>query len=113
MNLDKTAPVLVTGATGYIAGQLIKRLLEAGFNIHATVRDINNIEALKYLNALAEKSPGTIQYFSANLLDVGSYNKAMQGCQLVFHTASPFRLNVDNPQIELVDPAILGTQNVL
>lgn len=31
----------------------------------------------------------------------------------VFHTASPFRINVNDPQKDLVDPALNGTKNVL
>ena len=37
----------------------------------------------------------------------------MAGCSIVFHTASPFRIGVTDPQKELVDPAVLGTRNVL
>ena len=37
----------------------------------------------------------------------------MKGCELVFHTASPFTLSVDNPKLDLVDPAKKGTRNVL
>jgi nucleoside-diphosphate-sugar epimerase len=37
--IAKSKPVLVTGAAGYIAGVLIKELLDEGPTIHATVRD--------------------------------------------------------------------------
>src|ERR1700752_1817042 len=37
--IDRKAPVLVTGASGYIAGWIIKYLLEEGRTVHATVRD--------------------------------------------------------------------------
>ena len=37
----------------------------------------------------------------------------MAGCQIVFHTASPFKIDVVNPQKELIDPAQVGTRNVL
>lgn len=47
------------------------------------------------------------------LLDEGSYAEAMTGCQIVFHTASPSKVEVADPQKELVDPAQLGTRNVL
>ena len=107
------APVLVTGATGYVASWLVKRLLEAGFTVHAAVRDPSNPDKLKYLNALAESLPGNIQYFKADLLEVGSYAEAMQGCAVVFHTASPFTLNPDDPQKDLIEPAQSGTRNVL
>lgn len=110
---DTSAPVLVTGATGYVAGWLVKRLLEAGFTVHAAVRDPANAEKLKYLNQLDQQSPGQLKYFKADLLVPGSYAEAMQGCTVVFHTASPFTVAVDNPQKDLIEPAQLGTRNVL
>lgn len=39
---DTSAPVLVTGATGFVVGWLVKRLLEEGFTVHAAVRDPGN-----------------------------------------------------------------------
>ena len=112
-NIDKTKPVLVTGATGYVAGWLVKRLLEDGLTVHAAVRDPEKKEKVHHLNSIAENSPGTIKYFKSDLLDEGSYSKAMEGCELVFHTASPFTSEFDDPQKELVDPAVEGTENVL
>lgn len=111
--IDKSAPVMVTGATGYVAGQLVKKLLEDGLTVHAPVRDPNNPEKLKYLNQIAETTSGTIKYFQADLLDEGSYKEATKGCELVFHTASPFKIDVKDPQKELIDPAQIGTRNVL
>lgn len=113
LSIDTTSPVLVTGATGYVAGQLIKGLLEAGVTVHAAVRDPSNTKKLKYLNEVATNSPGEIKYFSSDLLREGSYAEAMEGCSVVFHTASPFTIDVKDPQKELVDPAKLGTRNVL
>lgn len=111
--IDKTKPVLVTGATGYVAGWLVKKLLDEGITVHAAVRDPENKKKLQYLDDLAKNSKGTIQYFKSDLLEVGSYEKAMKGCELVFHTASPFTSKINDPQKELVDPAKLGTRNVL
>lgn len=113
MNIDKTKPVLVTGATGYVAGWLVKRLLEEGFTVHAAVRNPDNKDKIQHLDKLAENSPGTIKYFKADLLEEGSYAEAMEGCELVYHTASPFTVAVDDPQKELIDPAVKGTSNVL
>ena len=111
--IDTNKPVLVTGATGYVAGWLIKYLLDEALTIHAAVRNPENKQKLKYLNELAAKSPGTIKYFKADLLKMGSYDEAMQDCELVFHTASPFINKVKDPQKDLVDPALIGTRNVL
>ncbi len=111
--IDRKAPVLVTGATGYVAGWLVKRLLDEGHTVHAAVRDPGNEGKLRHLNALASEAPGSIRYFAADLLAPGSYAEAMAGCELVFHTASPFIAGVDDPVKELVEPARQGTRNVL
>ncbi len=113
IQISKLKPVLVTGATGYVAGVLVKRLLSEGITIHATVRDLHNTDKLKYLKAQEQKFPGEIKFFEADLLKPGSFEDAMQGCELVYHTASPFILEVKDPQKDLVDPALLGTRNVL
>lgn len=111
--IDKTKPVLVTGATGYVAGWLVKKLLEDGITVHAAVRNPENKEKLAHLDAIAEKASGSIKYFTSNLLEPASYVEAMKECELVFHTASPFTSNIKDPQKHLIDPAVLGTQNVL
>ena len=111
--IDRAAPIMVTGATGYVAGVLVKKLLEDGLTVHAPVRNPDNPKKLQYLNEIAATTPGTIKYFKADLLDEGSYAEAIAGCELVYHTASPFKMNINDPQKDLVDPAQLGTRNVL
>ncbi len=113
VQIDKTKPVLVTGATGYVAGWLVKKLLDEGLTVHAAVRNPDNKEKVAHLDKLAEHSSGSIKYFKSDLLQPGSYAEAMADCELVFHTASPFITHVEDPQKELVDPAQLGTRNVL
>ncbi len=111
--IDKSKPVLVTGATGYVAGWLVKKLLDEGLTVHAAVRDPKNKSKLAHLDELAANSTGNIKYFKADLLQNGSYAEAMEGCELVYHTASPYTISVKDPQKELVDPALKGTHNVL
>ena len=114
MNIDRSKPVLVTGGSGYIASWLVRYLLDDGINVHATVRDKSDDAKVGHLRRMAESAPGKLTLFEANLLDDGAFDLAMSGCQLVFHTASPFVFSgVKDPQKELVDPAVLGTRNVL
>lgn len=112
-NINKSKPVMVTGATGYVAGWLVKKLLEEGCTVHAAVRNPDKKSKLEHLNELALSNPGSIKYFKSDLLEPGSYEEAMDGCELVFHTASPFTTDVKDPQKDLIDPAVKGTQNVL
>ncbi|MEM9573882.1 MAG: NAD-dependent epimerase/dehydratase family protein [Pseudomonadota bacterium] len=112
-NYDAKAPVMVTGATGYVAGWLIKRLLDEGKTVHAAVRDPSKVAKTSHLSAMASSSRGDIKFFKADLLEEGSYTEAMKGCDVVFHTASPFTSKITDPQRDLVDPAVKGTRNVL
>lgn len=112
--IDQTRPVLVTGANGYVASWLVKYLLEAGFTVHATVRDPNNRQKVGHLLQLGEEHPGRLTLFNADLLHDGDFDAAMQGCELVFHTASPFIIRgLTDPQKQLIEPALQGTRNVL
>ena len=113
VDVSTDSPVLVTGATGYVAGWLVKKLLEAGVTVHAAVRNPDAADKRAHLDEVAANAPGEIRYFKADLMDEGSYAEAMKGCSIVFHTASPFTIEVDDPQKELIDPALLGTRNVL
>ncbi|XP_054799923.1 cinnamoyl-CoA reductase CAD2-like [Prosopis cineraria] len=55
-----------------------------------------------------------LHLIKADLLDEGSFDPVIKGCEGVFHTASPFIINdVKDPQAELIDPAVKGTLNVL
>jgi nucleoside-diphosphate-sugar epimerase len=111
--IDRSKPVMVTGANGYVASWLVKKLLDEGITVHAAVRDPNNDKKIGHLKAAAERANGTIKFFKSDLLTPGSYKESMEGCELVYHTASPFTLEVKDPQKELIEPALLGTENVL
>ncbi len=41
---DKTKPILVTGASGYLASWIVKQLLDKGFTVHGTVRNKAKID---------------------------------------------------------------------
>lgn len=114
MTIDKTQPVLVTGGNGYVASWLVKYLLEDGVNVHATVRDPTNHSKVGHLEKIAAEAPGTLTLFAADLFDQSAFKEPMLGCEVVFHTASPFVMSgIDDPQAELIDPALKGTENVL
>jgi len=112
--IDPAKPVLVTGASGYVASWIIRYLLEDGYTVRGTVRNPDKPNGLEHLHRLQEAHPGRLTLHKADLLDEGSYAEAMAGCELVIHTASPFLLGrVRDPEAQLVRPALDGTRNVL
>ncbi|KAK4492376.1 hypothetical protein RD792_003181 [Penstemon davidsonii] len=104
--------VAVTGASGYIASWLVKFLLQRGYTVKASVREINDPKKTQHLLAL-DGAKERLQLIKANLLEEGSFDAVVDGCDGVFHTASPFYHTVTDPQAELIDPALKGTLNVL
>jgi len=112
--IDKNKPILVTGATGYIASWIIKYLIEEGYSVHGTVRSLANKDKIAHLEEISEQGKGTLQLFESDLLKPGSFNKAMQNCELVLHTASPFFVQgIKDAENQLIKPALEGTKNVL
>lgn len=105
---------MITGAGGFIAGWVVKKLLEQGVEVHGTVRDLSNEYKTGHLKELDAKLPGTLMLFEADLMVSGSFDEAAAGCDTIFHMASPFvPFNVKDPQKELIEPAVKGTGNVL
>ncbi|KAF2293456.1 hypothetical protein GH714_001919 [Hevea brasiliensis] len=103
--------VCVTGGSGYIASWLVKFLLERGYTVKATVRDPSDPKKTEHLRAL-DGAKERLCLFKANLLEEGSFDSAIDGCEGVFHPACPLFYTTD-PKAELIDPAVKGTLNVL
>ncbi|KAH8935325.1 hypothetical protein BDL97_17G022500 [Sphagnum fallax] len=102
--------VCVTGASGFIASWLVKLLLERDYTVRGTIRSPEKSKHLLQLPGASDH----LKLVSADLLEQGSFDQAVEGCDGVFHTASPaFEKNVTDPQAQLIDPAVKGTLNVL
>ncbi|MDH5674078.1 MAG: NAD-dependent epimerase/dehydratase family protein [Myxococcales bacterium] len=80
----------MTGASGYIGSQVVKCLIEDGFSVHGCVRDPSREDKTAHLLALADKGPGSLRIFGADLLQAGqgAYDEAFAGCAAVFHVAA-------------------------
>jgi dihydroflavonol-4-reductase len=104
--------VTVTGAAGFIASHVVRELLERGYRVRGTVRSVAKQKELSHLRGL----PGAaerLELVEADLLADGSFDRAVAGAACVMHTASPYVIDVKDPQRDLVDPAVKGTRNVL
>src|SRR5258708_3797583 len=106
------SPVLITGASGFIASRIVEQLLAKGYRVRGTVRSLKKERELAALRAL----PGAadrLELVEADLLAAGAFDRAAAGCEHVMHTASPYVLDAKDPQRDLVEPAVAGTRSVL
>ncbi|KAK9233994.1 hypothetical protein V1525DRAFT_414551 [Lipomyces kononenkoae] len=96
---------LLTGASGFIAGHVLKILLKEGYTVKATVRSKSKADYLKDLyHGDAKLSFEIVEDIGAP----GAFDEAVKGVDVIVHTASP-----SNPVKDLLDPAIKGTKSIL
>jgi len=102
--------VLVTGGSGYIAGFLIRQLVENGWTVNTTVRNLKREPEVRgWLNVDNTR----LRFFAADLESDAGWADAMAGCSHVAHVASPFPLDVPKHADELVVPAREGALRAL
>jgi nucleoside-diphosphate-sugar epimerase len=105
--------ILVTGGSGYLASWIVKQLLEEGYGVNTTVRNLEDRSKYKHLTELSEIHTGKLKIFEADLLKEGSFDEAVREVSVVIHTASPFKISgIRDSMKELVIPAVQGVQNV-
>ncbi len=103
--------VLVTGATGYIAKHLILQLIEAGYTVKGSVRSLSREEELR--DAVRPKlsnvsSLDRLTLVPLDLLSDDGWTEAMDGTDVVMHTASPFPIVQPKDENGLIRPAVDG-----
>jgi nucleoside-diphosphate-sugar epimerase len=112
-NSQKPSLFCVTGATSFISGAIISRLLTAGHTVHATCRDPDNVDPISHLLALPGASE-RLKLFKADLLQPDSFDSAIYGVEYVIHVASIVQMVVPaNERQLLIDTAVKGVENVL
>jgi nucleoside-diphosphate-sugar epimerase len=98
--------VLVTGATGHVGANVVRRLLADGRDVRVLLEPGAKDEAVAGL---------PVERVTADVTDLAGLEKAMQGCRQAFHVAAIISTVVPNPALErrLFDVNVIGTQNLL
>jgi dihydroflavonol-4-reductase len=111
-NSDGT--VLVTGGTGFLGGWCIASLLERGYEVRTTVRDLRREQAVFDAVKRAGLDPGSrVGVVAADLESDAGWADAVAGCRYVLHVASPFPPVQPEDPDELILPARDGALRVL
>jgi UDP-glucose 4-epimerase len=102
--------VFITGAAGFIGSNLVDRLLGIGYSVVGF--DNLSTGQLEFLKA-ASRSP-CFHFERGDLLDLAHLQRAMEGCEMVFHLAAnaDVRFGLHHPRKDL-DQNTIGTWNVL
>ena len=110
--IKKKKKVLVTGASGYLALHCISELLDNGFLVRGSLRDIKKEREVR--RALGNKIKGNnFEICKLNLLDDYGWDMAISNCDYLMHIASPCIVREPKDEKELIDPAVKGTLRAL
>lgn len=103
--------ILVTGGTGFVGGWTVVGLLQRGYQVRATVRDLSKEAGLRAAIG-GEVDPGDrLTVVVADLTADAGWAEAAAGCDAVLHIASPLGTAGDEP--DLIAAARDGTLRVL
>lgn len=94
---------LVTGASGFIGGAVVRALVAAGVAVRITARPGNDLRHLASL---------PMERVEADLRDKESLVRALQGCRHLYHVAAHYALWAKDPSI-FYDINVTGTRTLL
>ncbi len=104
--------VLLTGVTGFLGSHITIQLLNKGYEVVGTMRDLKrSLEMLEVLGKYA--STEKLTFVQADLTHDNDWNDLMKGVEFVQHIASPFPRTLPKTDREIVETAVQGTLNVL
>ena len=108
--------VLVTGASGYVAGHVVLQLLERGYRVRGTLRSVSRAAEVRAWLTKARNGQDplkSLEFAAADLSADAGWDAAMEDVRFVLHVASPFPPTVPKDAQELIGPARDGTLRVL
>jgi dihydroflavonol-4-reductase len=99
---------LVTGGSGYIGGWCVITLLQQGYTVRATIRDLARAEEVKRSIESVVDPEGRLTFHAANLTSDEGWDAAAEGAEFVLHVASPLGVPEPKDPDELIIPAREG-----
>ncbi|WP_456442631.1 NAD-dependent epimerase/dehydratase family protein [Psychroserpens sp.] len=101
----------IIGGSGFIGSHTTKRFLNEGYKVKVSATDITKEE--KYQHLMQLQHAENLHVSELNIEDKAALQDFVKDCDIVIHGGTPFKLDVENPQAELFDPTIKGTENFL
>jgi dihydroflavonol-4-reductase len=105
--------VLVTGGSGYIGGWCVASLLQRGYVVRTTVRDLSKEAAVRAALGKIVDPGNRLSFHAANLTSDDGWDAAADGCDYVLHVASPLGVADPKDPNDLIVPAREGAKRAV
>src|SRR5580704_8484355 len=105
--------VLVTGGSGYIGGWCVASLLQRGYVVRTTVRDLSKEAAVRASLSKITDPGNRLSFYAANLTSDDGWDAAVDGCDFVLHVASPLGVADPKDPNDLIVPAREGAKRAV
>jgi dihydroflavonol-4-reductase len=108
--------VLVTGSSGYIAKHIVLQLLNAGYSVRGSVRSLarsREVEDAVRPHLVDPSAIGRLTFVELDLEKDAGWARAMEGVDVLMHTASPFPMTQPRNAEDLIRPAVDGALRAL
>ncbi|THD44538.1 MAG: NAD-dependent epimerase/dehydratase family protein [Bradyrhizobium sp.] len=105
--------VLLTGVSGFLGGHVALALLNAGYQVRGSLRSLGKADHVRTTLAKAGADVSRLEFVALNLLGDQGWEAAAQGCRYLVHTASPVAARMPTDKMELIRPAVEGTERAL
>lgn len=102
----------IIGGSGFIGSYVTKIFLEENYKVKVSSTDINNKARYEHLLALTN-AENNLQFVPMDTQDKNALENFVNGCEIIVHGGTPFKLDVKDPESELMNPTVMGTRNFL
>jgi nucleoside-diphosphate-sugar epimerase len=106
-------PVVVTGASGFIAKHVVGEFLKRGCSVRGTVRRLDKADAVRRAVTRLGCDPSGLSFVAVDLDSDGGWDESVAGASIVVHMASPFPIAQPDDPDDVIRPARDGTLRVL
>ena len=101
----------IIGGSGFIGSYVTKKFLDENFKVKVSSTDIGNKSKYEHLQGL--NNAENLEICALDLRKIDTIAAFVTGCDIVVHGGTPFQLDIKDPEKELFEPTVKGTENFL